>query len=139
MNDKTHELTKTEPAVPANAAETTQAGDSQVRTFRPAVDIRQTDDAVGLLADLPGVDENAVDVQLDKNVLTIRAEVEHPEFEGYELVHQEFEVGNFERAFRISERIDTDNIDATVKDGVLQLKLPKVQLASRQVTVKRSE
>ncbi len=133
MNNQTQELTKTEATVPS------QAKEEQVRTFRPAVDIRQTDEAVGLLADLPGVDENAVDVQLEKNVLTIRAEVEHPQFEGYELVHQEFEVGNFERAFRISERIDTDNIDATVKDGVLQLTLPKAQPTSRQVTVKRAE
>jgi len=104
--------------------------------FRPAVDIVDSAAEVVVVADLPGVDESHLDVTLDKNVLTIHGSVERPTYEGYTAVRSEYGIGDFERVFTVSEDVDRDKIEATVKDGVLQLKLPKTaQSARRKINV----
>ena len=104
--------------------------------YRPSVDILDTAGDVVLVADVPGVDESHLDVTLDKNVLTIRGMVQQTTFEGYTPVRTEYGVGNFERVFTVSDDVDRDGIEATVKDGVLQLKLPKTaQSARRKINV----
>ncbi len=111
-------------------------GARQRPTYRPAVDIIDTPQDVVLVADLPGVDETHLDVTLDKNVLTIRGTVSPPSFEGFSPVRSEYGVGDFERVFTVSDDVDRDGIEATVKDGVLQLKLPKTaQSARRKINV----
>ncbi len=88
------------------------------------------------MADIPGVDEAHLDVTLDKNILTIRGHAEAPSFEGFTLARSEYGVGDFERVFTVSEDVNRDAIEATVKDGVLQLKLPKTaQSARRKINV----
>jgi HSP20 family protein len=105
--------------------------------FRPLVDLVDTADAVILWANLPGVDENTVDITLEKNVLTLKATVEPPRFEGMKPLRREFAVGDYERTFAISDEIDRDAIEATVTQGVLKLTLPKSQKAAlRKVAVK---
>ncbi len=117
------------PAVDGNKAE-------QRPVYRPSVDIMDTPGDVVLMADVPGVDESHLDVTLDKNVLTIRGGVEHPSLEGYTPVRMEYGFGDFERVFTVSDDVNRDAIDATVKDGVLQLKLPKTaQSARRKINV----
>jgi HSP20 family molecular chaperone IbpA len=75
-------------------------------------------------------------VTLDKNVLTIHGRVESPSYEGYTPVRTEYGVGDFERVFTISDDVNREAIEATVKDGVLQLKLPKTaQSARRKINV----
>jgi HSP20 family protein len=104
--------------------------------YRPSVDILDSPGEVLLFADVPGVDDAHLDVTLDKNVLTIRGNVEPATFEGYTPVRNEYGVGDFERVFTVSEDVNRDAIDATVKDGVLQLKLPKTaQSARRKINV----
>jgi HSP20 family protein len=111
-------------------------GTEQRPVYRPSVDILDSPGEVLLLADAPGVDEAHLDVTLDKNVLTIRGRVEAPSFEGYTPVRNEYGVGDFERVFTVSEDVNRDAIEATVKDGVLQLKLPKTaQSARRKINV----
>jgi len=105
--------------------------------FFPHVDLVDTPDAVVLWADLPGVDENTIDVTVEKNTLTLKAVAEAPGFEGFKPVLREFAVGNFERTFTISDEISRDQIEATVAQGVLKLVLPKSKTAGMQkVTVK---
>ena len=105
--------------------------------FRPNVDLVDTADAVILWADLPGVDENSVDITLEKNVLTLKATTLPPRFDGMNPVLREFAVGDYERTFAVSDEIDRDAIEATVTQGVLKLMLPKSQKAAmRKVTVK---
>lgn len=107
------------------------------RTFVPAVDIFETKDAILLMAEMPGVDENSVDVSLEKNVLTLTGNVEPEEFDGYNLVYQEYEYGDFQRSFTLSNEIDVENIAATVKNGVLSLTLPKIErVKSKKIEVK---
>lgn len=104
--------------------------------FRPRVDILEFPEEIVLLADIPGADEAATDVSLDKNVLTIRAAVRAAGPAGYTLAAAEYEIGDFERAFTLSEEIDRQRIDAQVKDGVLRIRLPKLQdTGSRKIHV----
>lgn len=98
-----------------------------VKTFVPRVDIYETKDALFVIADMPGVDENSVDVELEKNILTISGRVENGKVKDYSLVFSEYEVGDYERTFTLSDEIDRDKIKATVRQGVLRLELPKAE------------
>jgi HSP20 family protein len=119
-----------------NGNPNSQAGAEQRPVYRPSVDILDSAGDVVLVADVPGVDESHLDVTLDKNVLTIRGTVQHATFEGYTPVRTEYGVGNFERVFTVSDDVNRDAIEATVKDGVLQLRLPKTaQSARRKIDV----
>jgi HSP20 family molecular chaperone IbpA len=100
--------------------------------FAPRVDIAETDDRIVVLADLPGVDEQSVDITLEKNVLTLRGTVNPTPYAGYALAYSEYEVGNFERVFTISDEVDREGIQASVRNGVLQLVLPKSKRAQAQ-------
>ena len=104
--------------------------------FVPRADIYETAEAITVMTDMPGVDETSVDVTLEKNVLTISGYVEPMQPEGYDLAHAEYNIGDFERSFTLSDRIDRDGIEATVKDGVLRLVLPKITEAkSRNIPI----
>ena len=105
--------------------------------FVPRADVYETDEEIVIVADMPGVSAESVDITLEDNVLTINGYVEPEPREGYSLVHAEYRVGDYLRAFRLSDQIDRDGIEATVKDGVLRLHLPKVAEAkTRKITVK---
>jgi HSP20 family molecular chaperone IbpA len=104
--------------------------------FVPRVDIYETNGDIILLADLPGVNETTVDITLEQNVLTINGYVEPVEPEDYRLAYAEYQVGDYQRSFTLSDRIDQDGIEATVKDGVLHLYLPKAEPPTRKITVK---
>ena len=107
------------------------------KVFVPQVDILESENQILLVADLPGVDQEGLDITLEKNVLTIRGTVKSHGPEGYQLAYAEYEVGNFERAFTVSNDIDRQGIDAVVKDGVLRLTLPKAKHAvTQKITVK---
>ena len=99
------------------------------RTFVPAVDIYEYDNEVIVTADMPGVDENSVDITLEKNILTIKGLVDVEEPENQDKVYSEYSVGNYKRTFSLSDEIDNEGIRATVKDGVLRLNLPKAEQA----------
>ena len=98
-----------------------------VKTFVPRVDIYENKDSLFLLADMPGVDENTVDIELEKNVLTITGRVENGHVKDAAMMYSEYEIGDYERVFTLSDRIDRDKIVATVKNGVLRLELPKAE------------
>ena len=100
--------------------------------FRPRVDILETAEAIVLAADMPGVDETNTDITLEKNVLTIKGNVVPVRLEGYTLAYCEYDVGDFERSFTISDEIDRDGIEACVKNGVLRVTLPKAKQGGSQ-------
>src|SRR5687767_12066198 len=105
------------------------------RVYLPAVDIYETDQDVVLVADMPGVDENSVDVSLEKNVLTIYGRVEPQIPAGHTLAYSEYRIGDYQRSFTMSNSIDWNRIEGVVKNGVLRLTLPKAGPA----TTKRIE
>ena len=106
------------------------------RVFLPRTDIYERDDALVLVADMPGVDKDSVDIHVERSVLTITGRVAPEEVENHQPVYTEYETGDFERAFTLSEEVEVDKIEATVKQGVLRLVLPKAETAKpRKITV----
>jgi HSP20 family protein len=92
----------------------------------PAVDVVETDNAYGLTADLPGIDEKNIEVKLTQGGLTIKAEKqEEKEEKKKEYYLHERHIGSFERHFALPEGVDTDKIEASFKNGVLTVRLPK--------------
>lgn len=103
--------------------------------FRPDVDILEHPDAYHVLADMPGVAEDGVDIRLDKGVLTLDAKPA-PEPGGSRLRYAEYRSGGYHREFRISEDIDREGITARMQHGVLELRLPKsAESRPRRITV----
>ncbi|MBN1919972.1 MAG: Hsp20/alpha crystallin family protein [Anaerolineae bacterium] len=104
--------------------------------FIPRVDIYEMNDAIVILADMPGVDPASVDITLERNVLSINGYVAPSYPEGYSLAWAEYRIGDFQRNFTLSQEIDQDNIEATVKNGVLRLHLPKATPTTRKIGIK---
>lgn len=110
----------------------------QDRPLVPLVDIIEGPDTLLLIAELPGVDENSVAIDIEKNVLTISGRMKLPERgDGYQQILEEFEVGAYHRSFTLSNEVDQGKIEAQLKDGLLRLHLPKAQEAQpRKIAVK---
>jgi HSP20 family protein len=106
------------------------------RVFIPAVDIFETPQTLMLVADMPGVAGDRVTIDLKENLLTIFGQVSPPP-EQQILLAQEYAVGDYYREFQVGELIDQDKIEASVKNGVLTLTLPKAEKAKpRRIEVK---
>lgn len=97
--------------------------------FSPLVDIFETDKEIVLLADMPGVSTDNLDVDLRENILTLSAEVVSGKGENEQDILKEYAVGKFYRQFTLSEVIDQSRIEAQLTNGVLRLVLPKVEKA----------
>jgi HSP20 family protein len=111
------------------------------RAFQVAVDIREEDDAFYVDAEVPGMSAEDVKVDVEKNVLTLSGErkVEKEEIEDtYRRVERQY--GSFTRSFTLPETVDTENISADLKDGVLALRLPKKNAPTpRSISVKATK
>ncbi len=117
----------------ATPAEQTKPG----AVFTPQVDIFETEREITLLADIPGVKSDNLNIDLRDDILTITGDVEPVESSAEEDVLIEYETGRFYRQFTLSEVIDQSKIDAKLGDGVLRLTLPKVEKATpRKIAIK---
>lgn len=106
-------------------------------TFTPTVDIFETEKEITVLADMPGVKANDLDINLRDDVLTLSGEVESPEGPGERAVLREYRIGRYVRHFNLSDTIDQSKIDAEMKNGVLRLVLAKAEKAvPKKITVK---
>jgi len=104
------------------------------RYVAPPVDIYETRDGLVVLADLPGVAQEALEVRVDNHMLTIRGHARHG-VPG-EVTYREYELLNFFRQFEPSDKVDQSRITADLKCGVLTLHLPKAEEAKpRQIEV----
>jgi HSP20 family molecular chaperone IbpA len=109
------------------------------KVFVPKADIIETGSEMILYADMAGVNEKTVEVTLEKNVLTIRGTVPPAEFAGRSICYAEYDVGDYERVFTISDEVDRDRIEAVVKNGVLKLTLRKAPHAEARKIAVRAE
>jgi len=117
------DMVKREESSPAQREETRTLG----RVLVPAVDIFEAEDALTLMADMPGVDKNGLEINLEKGVLTINGAV-NLAGRGKSLL-REFSSANYYRQFKLSEHIDADKTKAELINGVLTLTLPKAESA----------
>lgn len=108
-----------------DAAERTRSG----RTFRPRVDIYETDRGLMLLADVPGAKPEGLTITLDRRALNVHAKAEDHAPVGYSPIYQEYQIGDFECDFTLSGDFDSDKIEATLTDGVLRLTVPRAEQA----------
>jgi len=107
------------------------------KVYVPKVDIYETKDSMVLIADMPGVDESSVDLTLEKSILTISGAVAPVAMDGYSLAYTEYDTGDYQRAFTLSEEMDKDRIEATVKSGVLRVVLYKAKEAkAKKISIK---
>jgi len=105
--------------------------------FVPAVDIIETQQQVIVVAEMPGVSSEGVDVSLEDDVLTIRG-CKQTEKEGnFRVLLEEYETGHYQRRFTVAETIDQEGIEATMNDGLLTVILPKTTPAKpKKIEVK---
>jgi len=115
---------------PSNRATSNESSASPERlrpeaTLTPHADILEKGDTAIVYLDVPGADASGLDVTLERRILTISARVTSPAPEGYAPAYIEFRDGVYERRFAFSDQMDDGRIDATLKDGVLRLTIPK--------------
>jgi HSP20 family protein len=104
--------------------------------YLPDVDICETEEALWLWADMPGVTEDSVHVHLEEGRLSIGGRVSLADYENLAPVYREYNVGHFVREFRISEEVDADRIQARMANGVLEIEMPKAERKqSRRIPV----
>lgn len=108
-----------------------------VPTQTPLIDIHEGPDGLVLDADLPGVREQDLTIQLEDNVLTLHGRVEPAEPDTARTLHEEFRRVDFHRSFILSDEVDRERIRAELKEGVLRLTLPKAERAKpRRIEIK---
>lgn len=132
MTDTYSELKAKEKKEVAGTAEQTKPGP----VFTPSVDIFETETGLTILADLPGVTSENLDIDLHEDVLSIIGNIANEKDDGENYLLKEYETGQFIRKFTLTEVIDQEKIKADLADGVLRLTLPKIEKAKpRKITV----
>ena len=125
--------------MPMSKFDTEENGNIATANWAPAVDIKEDDGAFTLLADIPGVDPDEIEVTMDKGVLTIKGERQSEkktEEENYKRVERQY--GVFYRRFTLPDSADADGIEAQSEHGVLKITIPKQEVAqSRRISVKK--
>jgi HSP20 family molecular chaperone IbpA len=106
------------------------------RHYIPATDIYETDDALMVVMEMPGVEKKDIDVTLENDVVRVEGKIDFSKYEGMTPVYTEYNVGHYARSFALSGKIDRQGISAQVDDGVLTLRLPKAKEAMpKQITI----
>ncbi len=119
----------------ANSASTATEQDQQ-RGALPAVDVFEDAAGITLLADMPGVPKEQLELKVDGEALSIEGGVQPRTPDGLEAIYAEVRVPRYRRGFTLSRELDTTRIDASLKDGVLTLRIPKQAHAqSRRIAV----
>jgi HSP20 family protein len=114
-----------------------EEGTIPARVFLPTADIYETDDALNVVLEMPGVEKDSVDIRVEDGVLKIDGRLDFSKYQGLQPLYTEYNVGHYSRSFRLPSRIDQNKIAAELKDGVLSLALPKVEEAKpRTIQVK---
>lgn len=108
------------------------------RNWMPAVDISETDDALLLYAELPGMTKDDVDITLENNLLSIRGERKFEKEAQKENFHRiERTYGSFSRSFTLPSNVRSDEVKASFKDGLLHIEIPKAEEAKpRKISIK---
>lgn len=129
----------TEQELKIQEKKTAQPGDESTKSetyFAPHVDIFETDCEVTVIADMPGVTVEGIDLALEENILTLQGH-RAPQQQTGRIILEEYENGHYLRRFTVAETIDQEKIEASLADGVLTVRLPKAAPAQpRKIEVK---
>jgi HSP20 family protein len=107
------------------------------RVFLPIADIYETQDALTVILEMPGVEKDNVEVHVEEGVLNVAGRLDLSKYKGLQPLYTEYNIGHYSRSFRLSSKIDQGKIGAEMNDGVLSLTLPKVEEAKpRTIKVK---
>jgi HSP20 family protein len=105
------------------------------RDWSPRLDVSETDTAIEVIADLPGMEKKDIEISLDNDVLIIKGERKEEHKETDKHVHKmERRYGSFYRALRLPAEVKSDKIDASFKNGELKITLPKSEEAKKRIT-----
>ena len=131
------EKTEKKPDTESVSIESSKA-ETQVNTYLPRADIIDSEADVKIWAEMPGLDNESVNITLEKNVLTLEGKIKAPVSpEGYSLKINEYPVGNYRRTFKLGQDFKYEDIQAIMKNGVLCLILPKSKdLGPKKINVK---
>lgn len=99
------------------------------RLFVPTADVYETQDALTVILEMPGVEKSNVDVRVEDGVLNVEGRLDLSKYQGLQPLYTEYNVGHYSRSFQLSSKIDQSKIAAELKDGVLSLTLPKLEEA----------
>jgi HSP20 family protein len=114
-----------------------EEGTIPARIFLPAADIYESEDALTVVLEMPGVDKGNVDVRIEDGVLNVEGRLDFSKYQNLLPIYTEYNIGHYARSFRLSSKIDSTKIGAEMNDGVLSLVLPKVEEAKpRTIQVK---
>jgi HSP20 family protein len=100
-----------------------------VRVFVPVADIYEADHDLMMVLEMPGVEKTNVEISVEDGVLNVEGRLDLAKYQGLQPIYTEYNIGHYARSFRLSSKIDQNKIAAEMKDGVLSLKLPKVEEA----------
>jgi HSP20 family protein len=113
-----------------------QEGTVPARTFIPNADIFETEQALTVLLEMPGVEKGNVDISVKDDVLDVGGRIDFANYQGLNPIYTEYPVGHYRRSFSLSHRIDQHKITAEMNDGVLTITLPKAEEAQpRQIKI----
>jgi HSP20 family molecular chaperone IbpA len=105
--------------------------------LRPPVDIFEDSDGLSLIADLPGVSRERLNVRVEHNTLVVEGAIEIPLPEQMQAVYADIRSTHYERRFALSDELDTEKIEASLKDGVLTVRIPKrTETKPRRIEIK---
>lgn len=107
----------------------TQAREQETRVMLPRVDVLEDDGGITLLADLPGVPKEQLDLKVEGDTLTIEGQVAPLTPDALEPVYAEVRVPRYRRSFTLSRELDASRVEANLKNGVLTLRIPKQEHA----------
>jgi HSP20 family protein len=99
------------------------------RMFVPAADIYEAENDLTVILEMPGVEKKNVDVRVEDGMLNVEGRLDLAKYQGLQPLYTEYNIGHYARSFRLSSKIDQNKIVAEMKDGVLSLKLPKIEEA----------
>jgi len=118
-----------------------QEGTIPGRVFVAVADIFETDQALTVVLEMPGVNKESVDVRVENDMLSVEGSVDFSNYAGLQPVYTEYNVGNYARTFQLSSKIEQGSIRAELKDGVMTLILPKSEEQSRgkSLSAKRTQ
>lgn len=109
--------------------DTAQEATKPTRAFVPIADIYESENALTVVLEMPGVSKENVDVNVEDGVLTIEGRIDFSKYEQLQPVYSEYNVGPYRRSFQISSQIDHSRIAAQMRDGIITLELPKAETA----------